>query len=189
MKQFFLQFIFCLYGFLALSQNNPEPILILWNEQKPLTWENFRGEVKEDEIIGDAETVYSIEIIPTDILVDEDDNIVNYEDLSVATYFHTDRSWVYDRNTLLLKYQRLKFDIAELHARLMRKEFQKLKDYKTTGFNDYQRVYTVYWNKCREMQRESNSDTHRGLNADALVTWEDKVYAELQLLEAYSLHP
>lgn len=179
--------IVCLsFHFLALSQNKTNPILIEWNDEQQLKWNDFMGEKPEETILGDAETIYSIEILPASIMVDENNNIVNYKDLDVATYFHADKSWVSDEKDALLRNQQLKFDIAELHARMMRKEFEKLKAYKTQDFDSYQKVYSVFWAKCREMQKQSNNATNRGVNLNATIDWEDKVYKELKALEEFA---
>jgi hypothetical protein len=93
--------------------------VISWSKETKLKWTAFKA-VPDTEILGYAKTSYKIEIQPSDVLVDENDNIQNYESLTVVANFYTNHSWVFKKDIYLLSHEQLHFDIAGLYAYNMR---------------------------------------------------------------------
>ena len=132
-------------------------------------------------------TVYKIEILPKTVLVDEQGRIQGYEKMDIATYFFKKKSWTVKKNAMeLLVHEQLHFDIAELFARKMRKEFYKLKKNKVDTFNAYQSVYTTLWKSCRMYQKQYDKETKHSRELVHNEEWAEKIYKELKLLEEYS---
>lgn len=118
-----LYWIIFLFTTVVLSQNTDdeyESNKIIWNQDKKLEWKDFTG-VLDPNLFGNALTSYKIEIIPENVLVDAEDNIQNYENLTVVAKFYKDKSWATSRTDGLLAHEQLHFDIAELYARKIRK--------------------------------------------------------------------
>src|SRR5690348_5350311 len=86
--------------------------IIVWNEYRPLTWEDFQGKRSEDAA-GDAGTVVQIKAKPY-MVKDQ----VKYD---VAAVFVKNKSWSDAQTKELLAHEQLHFDIAELYARKIRK--------------------------------------------------------------------
>ncbi|WP_051477710.1 DUF922 domain-containing protein [Aquimarina pacifica] len=162
--------------------------VVQWQEGVFLTPNDFKI-VKESDLfdVENAVTTYKIEILPKEVIVDEDDNIVNYLKMNLATYFYKNRSWLGDKNDpKLLAHEQLHFDIAELFARKMRKAFEELKNKKIMSFDAYQEVYYKYWKACKIYQNTYDKETFNGSMPIPSNDWLLKIHDELSDLEAYT---
>jgi len=163
------------------AQNSVPENSIEWTSDLSLAWSDFQAKPNTD-VIAFAETSYAIEIIPPEVMVDENNRVLNDQQLSVKAYFLKDRSWVFKEKDELLKHERLHFDIAELFARKMRKAFRELQKEGNADFYAYQKVYNKYWQECERMQRKYDRETRHGRNYDINDEWEVKID---QLLQDY----
>jgi len=137
--------------------------------------------------VKNAITTYKIEILPKEVIVDEKNNIVNYQKMNLATYFYKDKSWLGNKNDpKALAHEQLYFDIAELFARKMRKAFEELKQKKNKNFDEYQKVYTTYWQQCKAYQKSFDQETYNGALSKPGSDWLLKIDQELYELEDYT---
>ncbi len=180
-----LWFLF-FYTTRILSQNNTDESnnTILWNQNIQLEWKDFSGEI-DPNLFGSALTTYSIEIIPENVLVDREDNIQGYENLTVIAKFYKDKSWSVVKTYELLSHEQLHFDIAELYARKIRKKFSGLKEKGEQKFSSYATAYEVLWQKCREYQKTYDYNTKNGILIARNKWWINKVNEELTELNKY----
>ena len=125
---------------------------IPWSKNRKLEWKDFQGQPTED-LFAAALTSYKIEIIPSNVIVDEGNNFKNFTKLTVEANFYKNHSWAVEKNDYLLQHEQLHFDIAELFARKMRTEFKKLQDKNIANFDTYYNVYKKLWAECRQMQK------------------------------------
>ena len=170
----------------ASAQKRVPKNSIQWRSDLTLEWSDFQGKPNTDAIAF-AETSYLIEIIPTEIKVDENNLVLNYQQLSVKAHFLKDQSWVHKETDELLKHERLHFDIAELFARKMRKAFKELIEQENADFDAYQRVYEQYWRECAKMQRQYDLETGHGRKYTINDQWKTKVDQKLSALSIYEL--
>jgi len=164
--------------------------IIQWEKGVFLQPEDFKH-IRDVDPNGfdNALTTYKIEILPKEVVVDEENNIVNYLKMNLATYFYKDESWLGAKNDpKLLEREQLHFDIAELFARKMRKAFEELKDKNIKNFDEYQKVYSKYWQQCKAYQRFFKQETVHGGLAQPMSDWLVKVDQELYELENYTYH-
>ncbi|WP_034061964.1 DUF922 domain-containing protein [Lacinutrix jangbogonensis] len=163
-----------------------EESTISWKPTLKLSWLDFQGEVSPD-VYGKANTSYKIEIVPADVLVDEQDNIQDYEKLTVDARFYKKQSWttVLVSDTIVLNHEQLHFDIAELFARKVRKRFRELQKEKEARFSVYSKEYGVLWRACRKYQKQFDFETDHGRALDLNKTWSNKIKEALIVLEAY----
>jgi len=179
---------FLMLSCLGICKNIAQNEVITWSSIDPLEWSDFSGEiVYRNDIIAAAETIYKIEISPLEVLVDEEDNIQNYQELTVVTLFFPNKSWVNQPSDELLDHEQLHFDIAELFARKMRREFSKLKEAKEAQMQVYQDVWNNLWKTCRAMQQKYDSDTNHGINGSAQLSWNQRIKSQLDVYEIYAL--
>lgn len=155
---------------------------IEWSKDKKLTWDNFKG-VPNEEILAYASTAYKIEILPSDVEVDTENNIKNYESLTVVANFYCNLSWVHTKSDFLLKHEQLHFDIAGLYAYKMKLEFQKLKDQKNANFDSYLNVYKKLWAECKKTQQAYDDETNHGQRIKENEDWIKKINKELATKE------
>ena len=135
---------------------------ITWTKDVPLKWSDFKA-IPNTEILAYAQTSYKIEIIPSDVSVDQNNTIQNYKSLNVVANFYTNHSWVFKEDHDLLNHEQLHFDIAGLYAHKMRLEFNKLKENDIANFDAYMSVYNNLWAECRAIQKKYDNETNHGL--------------------------
>jgi len=153
--------------------------VIPWKKDVKLKWVDFKGSPNTD-VLAYAQTSYKIDILPTEVNVDENNNIQNYESLHVVAYFYSNHSWVYRESDYLLKHEQLHFDIAGLYALKINKEFKKLIAQKDANFDSYFDIYQNLWAKCREVQNQYDSETHHGQLVVENDEWIKKINAEIE---------
>ncbi len=158
--------------------------IIGWNSNYQLTWSDFLGK-PNTEVFGSALTSYKIQVLPSDVLVDKNDRIQGYEDLTVQANFYKYHSWTTVKSKNVLDHEQLHFDIAELFARKMRKRFKEIQDDKEARFSVYMDCYNMFWKDCRAYQKEYDSETGHGRDLDVNKIWAERVQGELFLLEEF----
>lgn len=173
--------IFVFIAFICSTKLNGQET-IKWSNDKKLTWSDFKGSPNLD-VIAYAQTAYKIEILPSDVLVDDNNNIQNYEDMTVEAVFYTNESWVYEKSEYLLKHEQLHFDIAALYAYKIRMAFDTLIKEKNANFESYLKVYKKLWTKCLETQKTYDSETQHGQLVKENNEWIEKINTEINSIE------
>jgi hypothetical protein len=184
MKIFWL---FLFFTSVVFSQNAylESPInTVIWNENYKLEWKDFKG-VLDPNIFANALTTYKIEIIPENVLVDAEDNIQDYKNLTVVAKFIKDKSWSISKSDNLLAHEQLHFDIVELFSRKIRKKFNELKSENEQRFSIYASAYELLWQECRKYQKKYDSETESGILIDENNIWINKIKQEISDLDKY----
>lgn len=105
--------------------------LILWDKNRPLSWDDFNGipaPVKIHNVAGTGMTIQYIVV----------KNIYGQIDINPLCYFQKYRSWSKTNDTITLEHEQLHFDIQELYTRKLRKLFSEHID----GYINNEEVYT-----------------------------------------------
>lgn len=167
---------------------NSENVL-QWQEGYKLRVEDFKKPRKANDSY--SHTAYKIEFYPSEVLVDANDYIQGYEDVTVVAEFHMDKSHFNpEYEAEYLPFEQLTFDIAELYARKIRKRFDELKAKKERRFSMYNYEYNLLWKACREYQSEFSKATNNGWKAkDKIAEWRDKIDKDLNELQEYAIKP
>ena len=152
--------------------------IITWAKDRTLQWSDFKA-TPNTEIMAYAQTSYKIEITPSNVAVDQHNNIKNYKSLNVVANFYTNHSWVLKEDSNLLKHEQLHFDIAGLYAHKMKLEFQNLKDKNIANFDAYMSVYNNLWAECRATQKQYDRDTNHGLSRTENMKWINTISIQL----------
>lgn len=152
---------------------------IRWSSERKLTWNDFRGE-PEIHSSPAAVTASGIDHGFSASLVGQK---VTY-DSQVHCYFILEKSWYKKQlaDEALLAHEQLHFDIAELHARMLRK---RIANYKFTP-NIKKEMNTLYSNtvkQLKEFQKNYDQATNYSINTNQQKIWQAKVAA---LLKEYS---
>lgn len=178
-------FIFVSSFFGQNLKNEQTDSIITWDKNRNLNWGDFKGTVGWDDPLGNAMTSYKIEVIPENVLVDENDQILNYEDLSVVANFYCYHSWVNKSTYNLLKHEQTHFNIAELFARKLRKRFWELKNEEEKRFSIYYSEHMKFFKMCRNMQEKYDQETQHGNDFEGNDTWDMLIQRELNSLKEF----
>ena len=181
MKTFFLfiSFIFFIPLNAQEYKNQTVDSIISWNANTLLSWNDFQGELQPN-VYGSAMTIYSIDISPENVLVDENDMIQNYEELTCDAKFYKYLSWSVTNNKTILNHEQLHFDIAEVFARKLRAKFNELKILQEARFSIYMEAYETIWKNCRRFQMQYDKVTSHGINLEANRIWQQNIKKELE---------
>lgn len=154
--------------------------LILWSPSRKLTWDDFQG-------IPDIKNKYkALSFVQIGLKSEQfDDSLV----IEIPTYFYNKLSWSKNlNNSVLLKHEQLHFDIGELIARKIRKEYStyELKNLENC-YKDLKRIYRSYYGV--EFDNYNNiydNETEHGTVSSKQKEWELKIAKELKALDAYA---
>lgn len=173
-----LLFVSC--SLFSFTVNNPESNdVIVWNEYRPLTWEDFQGKRTEDAA-GDAGTVVQIKAKPY-IVKDE----VRYD---VSAVFVKNKSWADAHTKELLAHEQLHFDIAELYARKIRQTIAELSAAGEDDVKVYNRAIQKLLHESNEIDIQYDLETLHGAMLDKQAEWTKNVRAGLKSLVQYKKH-
>lgn len=163
----------------TLQQKQLENNLISWNSERKLKWSDFLGEVPKSKYL--ATTYTTIRAIPITYCIDS----LQY---NITSDFLCDESWTKDRVSVsLLAHEQLHFDISELAARKIRKEYSEynLMDLKTSykKLSDIFKKYSTSF--LDSMEIKYDKETNHGVNLEIQLLWEKKIKKELNDLSRF----
>jgi hypothetical protein len=151
---------------------------ITWEKDLKLEWSDFKAK-PNTELLAFAETKYTIEILPNEVAVDSNNNVIDYQSLTVVAIFYCELSWVYQEDDFLLAHEQLHFDIAALYAQKMRTKFEELKKQKIADFDLYAQVYQDLWKECSILQKQYDKETNHGLLREENKKWTIEIRKQL----------
>ncbi|MBC7849999.1 MAG: DUF922 domain-containing protein [Chitinophagaceae bacterium] len=169
------------YFFLTLLffplQQAQEAHLIDWKGDRKLTWKDFQGEP----------------VLKTDNAALTSSNI-NFQfgygssgfRYSITCRFDKSRSWVRVKNDHILAHEQAHFDIAELHARKLKKALSSYKYNERTVSNDINRIYEAIMKGHHQMQTDYDQQTDHSRNFEKQSEWEIKVAEQLLALQSFA---
>lgn len=170
--KFFIFFIPLLFLFSFMQKTEKE--MVLWQEDRPLTWDDFKG--KPERRFAAASTSY-------DIL-----KTVNKNSVEIKAVFFTQSSWKKPSwiNDQVLAHEQKHFDIVELYARKLRKQ---IKETKFTSLEDLKsKVEILYDANDKAMDKYQDlydEETDGSMNGDKQREWQKKIIKEIEDLDAY----
>lgn len=164
-----------------IGENEGETEFIIWDLERPLSWNDFVGEIELNSNYK-AKTFSKINF---ESRVTKDSIYLN-----IPCFFITTKSWVKERfrqNNLLLEHEQLHFDIAELVARKIREECSKhrsvsLSESSEVLQNIYDKFYYEFWD---ELNFHYDEETNHSVIRERQLEWEIKIKNELDLLSKY----
>lgn len=175
MKLFFVLIL----SLLLFPQDDSEKIL--WNENKKLTWEDFRGKpIRSASFVASTNTginfQYSFTIKNSDVAVE----------YSVTSFFYPEKSWFQPGkvNQHILNHEQAHFDISELHARMLRKSLAEKKFSKKIK-SEIEGIYRQIEQKRRAMQVKFDAETDHSRNEEKEIIWEKQIAKQLKNYESW----
>ena len=154
--------------------------LILWQENRMLEWNDFKG--KQLDFHGNvlAET-------HGDIVILSKKRVDYVPIIKIGTYFKKYSSWTITEDVLSLNHEQIHFDIYELFTRKIREAFCKLNDEGNIDLEKYEEAFNEFI--------EENNRYNELYDVDVLTNqskqkeWRLKVTKELEELKEYEYIP
>ncbi|HMR45204.1 MAG TPA: DUF922 domain-containing protein [Bacteroidia bacterium] len=166
----------CLIALATFVTTTSAQELVNWQEKR-LTWDDFEKRNLPKSRTG---AITSSGIYFSYL---EDDDGIN---IIVKAQMDKSRSWVntHSMRDEVLSHEQMHFDIAEIHARLLRQYFT-LNNKKFARHNP-ENIYKKYINRLRRMQDDYDRQTNHGNDMYMQMMWEEKIKLMLTDLEQYS---
>jgi len=165
---------------LPLLITTEEP-LMTWEEGYKLNWEDFQGKIpKQTQFAASTQSglYFSYSVQNTN------------GNLSLTTLvtanFNPKESWFKpDKvNAIILSHEQGHFDITEIQARKLRKEFSNYKVTKNYK-NDLQSMYTKAENDRKAMQMKYDKETNHSIILEKQKEWNNFIQKELSRFDSW----
>jgi len=153
--------------------------LIIWDKNYKLRWGDFLG--NRTIPMKNFSAISSLEIYLTTTYYKNE--VLYY---TVIPLFNRNKSVTRNFNDQLLEHERLHFDILELFARKIRKEFKLLEENNACE-NSYLEIFNEYRSSLWLYQNKYDIATKHSLNQKNQQIWNVKISKELNKLEAFSI--
>lgn len=180
-----LTLLFVLSSLLTFSQRSPitpnirklKNDTIIWKPDSLLRPDDFKAKPKPNGPLGLSYVgifIYSTEV--------SGELLLNVEALFVKS-----KSYIVKNTDYVLKHEQIHFDIAELHARRLRKkidevDFKKVRSMQSEINKHHEKTMKEY----SKEQDDYDRDTEHGLNAAKQKVWNEKITAAIKELDKYS---
>lgn len=163
----------CLFG-LGPQQ---ELETISWSERK-LTWEDFKGEPPQSDRVA-ATTASGISYRFTTLSNTSKHLKVNFE---ISTHFYPNESWYKPElcDDIILGHEQLHFDITELFARKLRKEFSQATFDHTNIKSKVKSIYNKNNKELSAFQNRYDAETNFSRNRKNQRIWNLKIKEALE---------
>jgi len=161
----------------SFSQTVDIPDSICWDENMKLKWTDFAGKPNYERAAS-AICVASVYVIGS-----WRDGLPYFE---VTNYFKTRKAWTKDTISKVgLEHEQLHFDIAELHARLIRKTVDSLRKKQEASFDPYSVNIQYLLDKRVDMDDLYDYETIHSIDTIKQLEWKGKIWIGLDSLKKY----
>ena len=176
-----LSWLVLLVALVVGAQIKLPPSMIVWNESRKLTWQDFQMPPPANR---NADSKTTAEIWHEDRWLCPSTKLHT----TIVAVFNRDESWAIDEvksDDRLLRHEKLHFDLAEVYARILRKKLSAFKipcRYEKSVIQA--QIKVIADNNIKDLQVEQDRydvETKHGLNEKAQTEWERQVKARLQL--------
>ena len=149
---------------------------IHWRSNYELSWDDYRA-VPEDSIDHDAVSAINISY-------QLKFNKKEYQ-YDVFCVFDKKDSWVKQRDSVLLSHEQVHFNIHELFARKIRREFKNYRFNYSTIKTDFQRIFENLVSQSEAMNKRYDVETNFSKNRKAQDFWNENIARSLTDLEQF----
>jgi len=158
---------------------------IRWSARRPLTWADFQGRPPDRNDATAAETAYSI--------LHGFRCVGATFDSVVVAAFRPKESWVKlsmlrtaADNNRALRHEQAHFDVAEIHARRIRRYYAELSAPCRLSTNDLADAAKRMERDQKAAQEQYDEETDHGRNAPQQARWEKTVATDLAALARFA---
>lgn len=171
----------CLAGSKAFGQDEK-----VWDAKLPLTWSDYQG-VALGRTYDGASMDYKVDVQYKVTMVN--DELVF--DFTIRPLFIRSNSWVLKekQQPTLLRFEQLRFDMVEWHARKLRKQVAEARFTRENFKETLQGLFNQTMADIRAMHDAYATESFFGTRPEVQKAWEEKVNQGLKSLSAYTLVP
>jgi hypothetical protein len=149
-----------------------------WNGQERLVWEDFSGPADPCSNMK----AWARSTLHMSWACDH-----GHFKFDVVARFDKYGSWKKDsRSPALLAHEQLHFDIAELHARKMRRHFARMPDACRLTDDAVRAEVAALTQDWRTFEAQYDLETHHSLDREAQSAWEQEVHDAIAHLQPYA---
>lgn len=174
--KFFLIVFLLIFNILSAQKIN-------WSEDRKLVWDNFKS--KTNNLGGSTVVAYTHCGWEYSAITSSDPKVP--VKIEIQTIFNEDKSWKDDKriNDYVLVHEQKHFDIAEIHARKLRKEVsEKIKT--TSEYNKFfKTIYSKISSEYKQFQTTYDRITEHGMNKEKQAEYNILISEELEKLKNY----
>ncbi len=159
--------------------NNENTEFKRWSKNNPLKWSDFQGnpDVNSTKFAVTRSHIKSEYILYTPTLIEFD----------IYAAFNKNMSWTKSNCEELLSHEQIHFDIAELNARLLRKNLESYKLKSLEVFNqDINNLFKDAQVKIKEMNQLYDEETKHGIIKEKQAEWQNKMDSLIRAYDNYS---
>ncbi len=167
---------------IVLLGASPNEESFTWNENRKLTWADFKGSVDPN---SDAVALTASGITFGYSINRTNKRITGFK-ATIESHFYPYKSW-YVRgkaDDYILGHEQLHFDITELYARKFREQVARLK----VSQNVKQQLDVLYANinkALAETQNAYDTQSAHSMDPEMQKKWDQRIKEELKLLDRY----
>ncbi|WP_281765469.1 DUF922 domain-containing protein [Neptunitalea lumnitzerae] len=174
-----------LFSSIVFSQEIENDTILLWQLDRPLEWIDFQGKEKiEPNVTHKSDAVTSVKFLFIS-MSNSEGIIYPYP----VCYFLKNISWTISNSTSLLNHEQTHFNISELYARKIRKEFLELLKKENIIQEDYEKISNKYIKEVYERHILYDEETVHGRIQEAQNEWDKKIRKELEELKEFEFGP
>ncbi|MCC1485404.1 DUF922 domain-containing protein [Winogradskyella immobilis] len=176
-----LKLIIGIIAFLCIG-NSPEDDTISWNENRKLTWADF----KDRPNLNSGAVALTASGITFGFSIQKSGGKPVSFNTTVESLFYPDKSWyITERaDSYILGHEQLHFDITELHARKFRQQINELKVSSNIRAK-LNRLHTSINKASAAMQNKYDRESNHSIIKEAQLRWQKYIAAELEALEEF----
>lgn len=156
---------------------------IYWSENQKLVWDNFKS--KTNNLGGSTVVAYTH--CGWEYSATTSSDLKVPVKIAIQTVFNENKSWkdVKRINDYVLLHEQKHFDIAEIHARKLRKEVsEKIKT--TANYNKFfKTIYAKIASEYKEFQTDYDRITEHGMNKEKQAEYNILITEELNNLKNF----
>ena len=166
--------------FLNVASN--DEVTILWDEDKKLTWADFRGAIDSNT---DAVAVTASGITFSFSVKQSNDTFVSFE-AEANAHFYPEKSWYIKEkgDAHILAHEQLHFDITELHVRRLRYAISKVKVSQRIK-EDLRGLHENANVELAKMQNAYDTQSQNSIDKEQQAIWSEFVKDELNKFRAF----
>lgn len=164
MQKLLLPFL-CLLSINSVGQSDGEE-LINWNEEKKLTWADYKGKVTTSTDAAASTATY------LGIEYSFNNNGFGYK---ITCSFSKNKSWGLHKTAYILAHEQGHFDIAEIFARKLNKQMREYKFDKNSFKEDLKEIYTTITAEKEQTQNSYDKETNHSINKEKQAEWLKKI--------------
>lgn len=171
-------FLSILFLFLGVQSEEEK---IIWNKDRPLTWEDFRAQAPRNaSFVASTNTGISFGYSFTNTNGKID---VKF---SVESFIHPNKSWFQKDKVdgYILAHEQTHFDISELYSRILKKNLGE-QNFTTRAKAEIEKIYHQNEKQRRIMQAQFDTETDHSRNETKELFWRKHVSKQLKKYESW----